>query len=94
MIESVGAGGPEDVVDISSVASKLSALASGKSISEAEPAPAPAAETAPAAAPANGPSIEYSEPDKDVILEAANSGMHGPCRRTSRMDTGSSPRRA
>ena len=76
MIESVGAGGPEDVVDISSFASKLSALASGKSISEAEPAPAPAAETAPAAAPANGPSIEYSEPDKDVILEAANSGMH------------------
>lgn len=80
MIESVGAGGPEDVVDITSFASKLSALASGKSISEAEPAPAPAAaaEAAPAAAaaPAAGPSIEYSDTDKDVILEAANGGMH------------------
>ena len=51
MIESVGAGGPEDVVDITSFASKLSALASGKSIAEAEPAPAPAAE-APAEKPA------------------------------------------
>ena len=78
MIESVGSGGPEDVVDITSFASKLSALASGKSISEAEPAPAPAAEAAPAAAaaPAAGASIEYSDTDKDVILEAANGGMH------------------
>ncbi len=75
MIESVGSGGPEDVVDITSFASKLSALASGKSISEAEPAPAPAAEAAPAA-PAAGSSIEYSDTDKDVILEAANGGMH------------------
>ena len=77
MIESVGSGGPEDVVDISSFESKLSALASGKSISEAEPAPAPAAvEAAPAAAAPNGSSIEYSETDKDVILEATNGGMH------------------
>jgi len=75
MIESVGSGGPEDVVDITSFASKLSALASGKSISEAEPALAPAAEAAPAA-PAAGSSIEYSDTDKDVILEAANGGMH------------------
>lgn len=73
MIESVGSGGPEDVVDISSFASKLSALASGKSVDEAEPAPAPAA---PAAAPAASASITYSDTDKDVILEASNSGMH------------------
>ena len=78
MIESVGAGGPEDVGDITSFASKLSALASGKSIADAEPAPAPAAETAaaPAEAAASNLSIEYSETDKDVISEAANSGMH------------------
>ena len=77
MIESVGSGGPEDVVDITGFASKLSALASGKSIAEAEPAPAPAAEAAPAAAaPAAASSIEYSDTDKDVILEAANGGMH------------------
>ncbi len=73
MIESVGAGGPEDVVDITSFASKLSALASGKSIAEAEPAPAPA--EAPAA-PAASSSIEYTDTDKDVILQAAGGGMH------------------
>ena len=72
MIESVGSGGPEDVVDITGFASKLSALASGKTVAEAEPAPAPAA-AAPAAA---GSSIEYSDTDKDVIMEAANGGMH------------------
>ncbi|MBO4853359.1 MAG: Hpt domain-containing protein, partial [Schwartzia sp.] len=76
MIESVGSGGPEDVVDISSFASKLSALASGKSVAEAEPAPAPAAPAAPAAASAASASIEYTDTDKDVILEAGNSGMH------------------
>ena len=76
MIESVGSGGPEDVVDITSFASKLSALASGKSISEAEPAPAPVAEAAQAPAAVSGPSIEYSDTDKDVISEATNSGMH------------------
>ncbi len=73
MIESVGSGGPEDVVDITGFASKLSALASGKSVAEAEPAPAPAAA---APAPAAASSIEYSDTDKDVIMEAANGGMH------------------
>ena len=79
MIESVGAGGPEDVVDITGFESKLSALASGKPVSEAEPAPAAAAPAvaAPAvAAPAAAASsIEYSDTDKDVITEAANGGM-------------------
>ena len=75
MIESVGSGGPEDVVDITGFASKLSALASGKSVAEAEPAPAPAPAAA-APAPAAASSIEYSDTDKDVIMEAANGGMH------------------
>ena len=77
MIESVGSGGPEDVVDITGFASKLSALASGKTVDEAEPAPAPVEAAPAAAAPAaDGSSIEYSDTDKDVIMEAANSGMH------------------
>ena len=79
MIESVGSGGPEDVVDITSFASKLSALASGKSVEEAAPAPAAAPAEAPAAAaaaPAGAPSIEYSDTDKEVITKAVNSGMH------------------
>lgn len=76
MIESVGAGGPEDVVDITGFASKLSALASGKSVAEAEPAPAPAPAAAAPAPAAAASSIEYSDTDKDVIMEAANGGMH------------------
>ena len=75
MIESVGSGGPEDVVDITGFASKLSALASGKTVAEAEPAPAAAAPAA-AAPAAAGSTIEYSDTDKDVIMEAANGGMH------------------
>ena len=75
MIESVGAGGPEDVVDITGFESKLSALASGKPVSEAEPAPVAAA-PAVAAPAAAASSIEYSDTDKDVITEAANGGMH------------------
>lgn len=75
MIESVGAGGPEDVVDITGFESKLSALASGKPVSEAEPAPAAAAPAA-AAPAAAASSIEYTDTDKDVITEAANGGMH------------------
>ncbi|MBQ9376982.1 MAG: Hpt domain-containing protein, partial [Schwartzia sp.] len=73
MIESVGGGGPEDVVDITSFESKLSALASGKTDGGA----APAAEAAPAAAAATpaAPTIEYSDTDRDVIRQAADSGM-------------------
>ena len=55
MIESVGSGGPEDVVDITGFASKLSALASGKTVDEAEPAPAPVEAAPAAAAPAAAP---------------------------------------
>ena len=73
MIESVGGGGPEDVVDITSFASKLSALASGKTDGGEAPA---AAAPAPAAAEASAaPTIEYSETDRDVIKQAADSGM-------------------
>lgn len=75
MIESVGEGGPEDVVDITSFASKLSALASGKSVAEASPAAAPAASSAPAASAPKMAAMEYSEGDKEVIKKAEGSGL-------------------
>ena len=45
MVESIGEGGPEDVVDVTEIAAKLSALVKG----EAAPAAAAAAPAAPAA---------------------------------------------
>lgn len=72
MVESIGEGGAEDVVDISEVAAKLSALLSGGTPPAAASAPAtPAAQPEPV--PDN--SIEYSETDKDVIKKAKDSGL-------------------
>ena len=71
MVESIGEGGPEDVVDVTEIAAKLSALVKG----EAAPAAAAAAPAAPAAEAPAAPSIEYDDTDKDVINQALGSGM-------------------
>ncbi len=74
MVESIGDGGPEDVVDVSEEAAKLKALVSGGSA----PAPAAPAAAAPAAAPAAEPEpvgMEYSDTDRDVIKQAQDSGL-------------------
>lgn len=72
MVESIGEGGSEDVVDISEVAAKLSALLKGESTSAA-----PAATPSPAkAAPAElDNSMEYSDTDREVIKKAKDSGL-------------------
>ena len=68
MIDSVGNGEAEDVVDVSDLVKKLS------SISKPDQAAAPAA--AAAAAPAeNKISIELADVDKDVIKQAQETGM-------------------
>lgn len=68
MIDSVGNGEAEDVVDVSDLVKKLS------SISKPDQAAAPAA--AAAAAPAeNKISIELADVDKDVIKQARETGM-------------------
>lgn len=77
MIESVGGGGGEDVVDITDIIAALGAIASG----EAAPAPAAApAEAAPAQeAPAEEEAIEctieYTDLDKDMINQAQETNM-------------------
>lgn len=72
MVESIGEGGSEDVVDISEVAAKLSALLKGES-----PANVAAAAPSPAeAAPAKlDNSMEYSDTDREVIKKAKDSGL-------------------
>ncbi len=73
MINSVGDGESEDVVDVSDLVAKLS------SISKGTPAPAPAAAApaaAAAAAPA-GPSFALSDVDIDVLKKAKESGLQG-----------------
>ena len=72
MVESIGEGGSEDVVDISEVAAKLSALLKGESTSAA-----PAATPSPAkASPAElDNSMEYSDTDREVIKKAKDSGL-------------------
>lgn len=75
MINNVANGDPEDLVDVSELVAKLTAINRG----EAAPAPtkqtqpaAPAAETAP-----SSDAPELSETDLKLISEAEKSGMHG-----------------
>ena len=70
MIESVGTGGGEDVVDVSDLVKALNAIASGNAVPAAAAAPAAAA-PAPAKAEC---SIEYTDTDKDMIRQAGTSG--------------------
>ena len=74
MVDNVGNGDPEDLIDVSDLVAKLSALLKG----ESAPAPA-AAPAAPAAAatPAGGAAagIELSDLDKNVIKGAQESGL-------------------
>ena len=78
MIESVGGGGAEDIVDVSEFAAKLNEIAKGggapAAAAPAAPAPAAPAAAAPAAAPASK-ALELTDTDKSVIQEAKNSGL-------------------
>ena len=81
MIDNVGNGEPEDLIDVSGLVAKLSAILHGESApapaAPATDAPAaPAASTpAPAAAPAK--TFDLTESEKSVIQEATSSGLRG-----------------
>ena len=81
MIDNVGNGEPEDLIDVSGLVSKLSAILKGEAVPAANaPAAAPAnapAATQPAAAPAKTLSFDLTESEKSVIQEATNSGLRG-----------------
>lgn len=72
MIDSVGNGESEDVVDVSDLVKKLSSISKPDKAGAASAA-APAAADAKASAAA--PTIELSDVDKDVIKQAAETGL-------------------
>ena len=81
MINNVANGDPEDLIDVSDLVAKLSALTKGTPPPAAAPAPAQAAAPAAAPAPSGGGSggvpVEFSETEKNVITEAEKTGMRG-----------------
>ncbi len=74
MVDNVGNGDPEDLVDVSDLVKKLSAISKGEPVPDAAPAAAGAAPAADGAA-ANG--IELEDVDRDVIRQAKKSGLQG-----------------
>ncbi|MDY6269258.1 MAG: chemotaxis protein CheA [Selenomonadaceae bacterium] len=87
MIDSVGNGEAEDVVDVSDLVKKLSSIS--KPDQAAAAAPAAAAPAAGGAAPAAsaGISIELSDVDKDVIKQATAQGLQAIHARITLADT-------
>ncbi|MBQ7704628.1 MAG: chemotaxis protein CheA [Selenomonadaceae bacterium] len=85
MIDNVGNGDPEDLVDVSELVAKLSSISKG---TPAKAAAAPAATPAPAAAPAAAPAPaaaanandildDLTETEKSVIRQAKAGGLRG-----------------
>ncbi len=80
MIDNVANGDPEDLIDVSDLVAKLSAILSGKTVEGGDAAaPAPAAAQPAAAAPSAASAIvqELTETEKTVIKEAEKDGMRG-----------------
>ena len=82
MIDNVGNGEPEDLIDVSGLVAKLSAILKGEAAPaaaapSAAPANAPAAPQTADAAPAKTLSFDLTESEKSVIQEATNSGLRG-----------------
>ena len=86
MVDNVGNGDPEDLIDVSDLVSKLSSISKGDgapapAAAETPAAAAPAA-AAPAPAPAAAPSaaeaaLQLSETDKNMIRQAKEGGLQG-----------------
>ena len=86
MINNVANGDPEDLIDVSDLVAKLSAILRGEGAPAQAAAPAQAQATAqPAATPdasatpavATDLPVELTDTEKSVIAEAAQKGMHG-----------------
>lgn len=84
MIDNVANGDPEDLIDVSGLVAKLSAILKGEAApaegAPAAAAPAPAEAAAPAAGGASTSSdvlLDLTETEKNVIREAEKTGMIG-----------------
>ncbi|MCI7541370.1 MAG: chemotaxis protein CheA [Veillonellaceae bacterium] len=87
MIDSVGNGEAEDVVDVSDLVKKLSSISKPDQAQAAAPAAAAAAPAAGAVPAAGGISIELSDVDKDVIKQAQAQGLQAIHARITLADT-------
>lgn len=81
MVDNVGNGDPEDLIDVSDLVAKLSALSSGDpaaaaATASAAPAAAPAA-PAQGEAPAADLGFELTDVERDVIKQAQAGGLRG-----------------
>lgn len=76
MIESVGNGEAEDVVDVSDLVAKLSSISTGKPAAAKAPEQKAASSAAAPAAPVSSV-IELSDSEKAVLTEAKESGLRG-----------------
>ena len=87
MINNVANGDPEDLIDVSDLVAKLTAIMRGEGAAPATPAtpaetqaPAPAASQTPAAetsAISSDVPVDLTETEKNIITEAEKTGMHG-----------------
>lgn len=79
MIDSVADGASEDVVDVSDLVAKLSAISKGKPAGAAAPAgkAAPAASAGNAAPAAGAAGMPLTDVDRDVLRKAKDSGLLG-----------------
>ena len=87
MIDSVGNGEAEDVVDVSDLVKKLSSISKPDQAAAAAPAAAAPAAGGAAPAAASGISIELSDVDKDVIKQAQAQGLQAIHARITLADT-------
>ena len=84
MINNVANGDPEDLIDVSGLVAKLTAIMKGEKSAGAAstgeaiaPPTAPSASAEPAGQTAGPAPIKLSDTEKNIIAEAAKTGMHG-----------------
>ncbi|MBE6100601.1 MAG: chemotaxis protein CheA [Selenomonas ruminantium] len=81
MVDNVGNGDPEDLIDVSDLVSKLSSISKGDAApppaAEAPAAAAPAPAAAPAAPSAAEVALQLNDTDKGMIRQAKEGGLQG-----------------
>ena len=81
MVDNVGNGDPEDLIDVSDLVSKLSSISKGDAApppaAEAPAAAAPAPAAAPAAPSAAEVALQLNDTDKGMVRQAKEGGLQG-----------------
>ena len=77
MIDNIANGDPEDLIDVSDLVKKLSAISSGNPIPAGGEGEAPAATEATSAAAAPAAGVDLSDTEKAVLKQAMEGGLRG-----------------